>query len=122
MILADTSVWIDHMRSKDPQLALLLEEGEVLTHPFVIGEIALGNLRSRAQWLAALGSLEQVPLAQNAEVMQFIEARGLAGAGIGWVDAHLLASLLLAGGGTLLTHDKRLRKVALSLGLSSQLH
>ena len=116
MILVDTSVWVDHLRAGDPALAGLLETGRVLAHPFVIGELALGNLRQR-QLLRWLHDLPAAPTAADAEVLSFIERRALAGSGIGYVDAHLLASAQL-GAAALWTRDTRLSAVAERLGLA----
>jgi hypothetical protein len=116
MILVDTSIWIDHLRSGDDTLAGLLLNGEVLCHPAVTGEIALGQLADRAGVLGLLANLPQAVAATHGEVMTLIEARSLAGLGIGYVDAHLLAAVLLTGGDTFLwTRDKRLRSAAEAL-------
>ena len=118
MILVDTSVWVDHLRRGDEALAMLLDGSEVLAHPFVTGEIALGNLRKRNAVLSALADLPQARLATDDEVLHFIEQNGLAGLGIGHVDAHLLASTRLTAGAALWTRDKRLQGVALRLRLA----
>ena len=115
MVLVDTSVWIDHLRHGDPALASALEEGNVLTHPLVIGELACGTLRRRAEILRLLSELPQAPVASNAEVLVFIERRQLMGRGIGFVDAHLLASITLAGSARLRTSDRRLALIARQL-------
>lgn len=96
MILVDTSAWIDHFRHNNPTLGTLLEEGLVVTHPFVIGELACGTMKNRAGILADLQTLETVTIATNAEVIQFIEKHRLYQCGIGWIDAHLLASARLS--------------------------
>ncbi len=114
-MLVDTSVWVDHLRSGNRELAEQLEAGLVWCHPFVIGEIACGRLRDRSEILSALGSLPGVPTADHDEVMTFVERAGLAGSGIGWIDAHLLASARLAGIG-LWTLDRKLSLVATELG------
>ena len=119
MILVDTSVWIDHLRSGDANLAALLDAGRVLAHPFVIGEIALGNLKRRARLLEALQDLPQASVAADAEILEFIEAGGLAGLGIGYVDVHLLASARLTAGSALWTRDRRLAEVAGRLGVAA---
>ena len=95
MILADTSVWIDHLRTLNPEMQTLLLNKRILMHPCVIGEIACGTLRDRTALLASLRDLRQSRLATNEEVFELIERRRLWGRGIGWVDAHLLASALL---------------------------
>lgn len=118
MILADTSVWVDHLRQGDAALASLLDRGQVQMHPIILGEIALGTLRQRAIVLDALGILPRATVAADAEVLQFIENRSLASRGIGYVDAHLLASLHLTPGTALWTKDKRLHGVAAAMGLA----
>lgn len=116
MILVDTSIWIDHFRRNNAQLVRVLEAGLVLCHPFVIGELACGHLRQRARILAALGDLPSAPVATHHEALVFLERHALAGRGIGWMDAHLLASTALAGDACLWTRDKRLASVAADLG------
>ena len=120
MILVDTSIWIDHLRARDEQLAVLLEAGTVLAHPFVTGELALGNLVNRHAVIGALQELPQANVATNTEVLRFIGARNLFGAGIGYTDAHLLTAVLLTPGSTLWTRDKRLRAVALRLDVATR--
>ena len=118
MILADTSVWVDHLRAGDKALAAFLDAGTVLAHPFVIGELALGNLRQRDIVLQALADLPQASVATDAEVLHFIERHALAGRGIGYIDAHLLAAVKLTAGAELWTKDKRLQRFAVQLGLA----
>lgn len=120
MILVDTSVWVDHLRKGDPALARLLDNGMVLAHPFVIGELALGNLRQRDLILTALQDLPRAVAATEQEVLLFIDQHALAGAGIGYVDAHLLAAVRLTAGATLWTRDKRLLGVAQRLDLAAR--
>ena len=115
MILVDTSVWVDHLRRGDARLAALLERGAVVMHPFVIGEMACGSLADRAMILELLQDLPSAVVAENDEVLGFIERLGLHGKGIGYVDAHLLASVALTDGTRLWTRDKRLRAVAENL-------
>ena len=117
MILVDTPVWIDHLRKGSAELSAALENGEVIVHPFVIGELACGNLKNRNEVLALLAALPRVPIATDEEVLLFIEQRRLMGRGIGYVDAHLLASVALSQEGRLRTHDQRLRAVAAELRL-----
>jgi predicted nucleic acid-binding protein len=117
MILVDTSVWVDHLRSGDERLATLLEAGRVLAHPFVIGEIALGHLRKRETIISAMGKLPQATVAADSEVLTYIERNTLMGIGIGYVDAHLLASTCLSGG-VLWTRDKQLLGAAERMNLS----
>ena len=116
MILIDTSVWVDHLRASDEMVAVLLEAGRVLAHPFVIGELALGHLRQRRTILSALQDLPRACVATDAEVLLFIERHALTGVGIGYVDAHLLAATRLTTGSALWTRDKRLSGVAERLG------
>lgn len=118
MILVDTSVWIDHLRSTDHALFTELEAVRVLCHPFVIGEIALGNVKARKQTLELLRQLPQAPVAHSNELLYLIEQHKLHGRGIGWTDAHLLASTLLAGDARLWTRDKRLHACAAELGIA----
>jgi predicted nucleic acid-binding protein len=117
MILADTSIWIDHLRAGDLQLGQLLNQGQVVIHPMVIGELALGSFKERSQALALLDLLPQVPVARLSEVRHMIEARRLHGRGIGLVDAHLIASVLIDSSSRLWTRDKNLRKVAGDIGI-----
>lgn len=116
MVLADTSIWIEHLRRREPTLADRLSEGLVLMHPFVSGELACGNLKDRAAILSDLHALPPARLASNAEVLQLIEDRRLWGRGLGWIDAHLLASALLSNC-RFWTLDIRLTKAAADLGL-----
>jgi len=118
MILVDTSVWVDHLRDGTPALAAALEQGRVLTHPFVLGELACGNLKNRGEVLQLLGELPAAPMATDPEALDFIERRALMGRGIGYVDVHLLASVALAGTAQLWTRDKRLAAVAADLKLA----
>ena len=115
MILVDTSVWVDHLRRGNAQLAALLENAKVMTHPFVIGEIACGSLAKRQIVLALLQDLPMATAADSDEVLAYIERHRLHGKGIGYVDVHLLAAIALTEGAALWTHDKRLRAVAESL-------
>ena len=119
MILVDTAVWINHLRNNDPHLVRLLIGNSVLSHPFVRGELALGNLRQREAILAALDNLPQAPVAFTDEVNVFIEQHALFGLGIGLIDAHLLASTRLSGNARLWTQDKRLLAAALRLNLAA---
>jgi predicted nucleic acid-binding protein len=121
MILVDTSVWVDHLRAREKTLVHLLDTGQVLTHPFVIGELALGNLRQRSVILGALQVLPQAILAAEHEVLDFIDQHRLFGIGIGYVDAHLLAAARLTPATTLWTRDKRLRAAASKLSLAADL-
>jgi predicted nucleic acid-binding protein len=118
MILVDSSVWVDHLRAGDKALASLLDAGMVLTHPFVIGELALGNLQKRADVLNALSGLPKASVATDAEVLAFIDRHPLSGRGIGYIDVHLLAAVQLTGSTALWTRDKRLHAIATGLGLA----
>ena len=115
-MLVDTSVWIDHLRRRNATLVALLEQARVWTHAFVIGELACGNLARRAEVLASLAALPQVPAVPHPEVLAFIAARRLMGRGLGWIDVHLLAAALLAKT-PFWTLDTRLATVAAELGL-----
>lgn len=112
MILVDTSVWIDHLRRGDSALAAALEAGLVLMHPFVIGEVACGNLLHRDHVLSLMRDLPPAPVASHAEALAFIDQRKLMGRGLGYVDVHLLASTVLSGAAKLWTRDKRLAGIA----------
>lgn len=118
MILVDTSVWVDHLRKGAPALAAALEQGNVLMHPFVRGELACGNLKNRGQVLRLLGELPGAPIATDGETLGFIERRALMGRGLGYIDVHLLASVALTGTARLWTRDKRLAVAAVDLKLA----
>lgn len=117
MILVDTSIWVDHLRVGDPLLARLLDRGETLGHPWVTGELALGQLRGRAEILRLLEHLPQATVATAAELLEFINRRELFGLGIGYVDAQLLAATMLTNDGRLWTRDRQLRSAAEHLGV-----
>lgn len=117
MILADTSVWVDHLRSGDTRLVELLRADQIVSHALVIAEIALGSLRDRDGVLGLLDGLPVLPVAEVPELRALIEARRLFGRGIGFVDASLLASCLLVPGTRLWTRDKRLDAVARDVGV-----
>ena len=118
MILVDTSVWIDHLRSGELSLAAALEAGRVMMHPFVLGELACGNLANRSEVLELLGNLPAAPTATDPEAVNFIERRSLMGRGVGYIDVHLLASIALSGDGRLWTRDRRLAAAATDLELA----
>ena len=118
MILVDTPVWVDHLRGGDDRLVDLLNRGQVLIHPFVIGELACENLRQRDEVLRLLNDLPQATLATQKEVLHLIETKKLMGLGIGFIDTHLLAATVLSDAAALWTRDKRLWKVAQSLALA----
>jgi predicted nucleic acid-binding protein len=118
MILVDTSIWIDHLRRSNERLRRMLEQGDLLIHPFVIGEVALANLRDRDAILNALQDLPQAAVATDVEVLRFMQQNTLHGIGIGYIDAHLLAAVRLSPGATLWTTDRRLLAAGQSLGLT----
>jgi len=119
MVLVDSSVWVSHLRAGNSDLEILLNDGRVVCHPFIIGELACGNLKNRTEILSLLHSLPMAKLAEHEEVLQFIESNRLMGRGVGYVDAHLLASAVLT---TIRfwTLDKKLQEVSLKLGLGLQ--
>ncbi len=121
MIVVDTSVWIEHLRSANTVLRELLDDGEVLGHPFVLGELALGNLRQRDDIIRSLQRLPQAISASHEEVLQFIDREFLFGRGIGYVDAHLLAATRMTADSRLWTRDRRLHAVAAQLGVAAAL-
>jgi predicted nucleic acid-binding protein len=118
MILVDTSVWVAHLRHGAIGLEAWLHEGRVLCHPFIVGELACGNLKNRSAIISLLKALPQAIVAQHEEVMQFIENFGLMGKGLGYIDVHLLASARLTGI-PLWTLDKKLHQVVIKLRLAS---
>jgi len=117
-ILVDTSVWIDFLRTGNPELEGLLNKNRVVTHPMIIGELACGNLKKRKSLLKLWNSLNQLSQASHEEVLYFIERKSLMGRGVGYVDVHLLASVALAANVSLWTHDKRLAQLASNQALS----
>ena len=119
MILVDTSVWIDHLRAGDATLTTLLEAERVLIHPFVVGELSLGSLRDRQTVLDALRDLPAATSATDDEVQRMIDVVPLHGLGIGYVGAHLLASVRLTSGSKLWTRDRRLLAAADRLQLAA---
>lgn len=118
MILVDTSAWVDHLRRGNQRLAALLTHGEVICHEFVIGELSLGSLANRATIVEYLSNLPSAPVAEHDEVLALVERHQLMGTGIGWVDAHLLASALLAHA-PLWTLDQPLARQARRLGVAA---
>jgi predicted nucleic acid-binding protein len=116
VILVDTSIWVNHLRRHDAALAAHLEAGEVLCHPYVIGEIGLGLLKQRREVLTLMAALPSALVVSHDEVMAFVEQRRLAGLGVGWVDVHLAASALVSRA-KLWTGDRRLARVARALRL-----
>ncbi|MCH8876197.1 MAG: type II toxin-antitoxin system VapC family toxin [Chloroflexi bacterium] len=120
MILADTSVWIDHLRAGDEGLVTLLNSAQVLIHSFTRDEMACGKLRMRSEVLTLLGDLPRATAAADAELLFTIERHGLMGRGIGYVDAHPLAAVPMASPARLWTRDQRLGSVAAELGLAHE--
>ena len=118
MILVDTSVWVEHLRRREGVLAAALEAGQVLMHPFILGELACGNLKRRSDVLSLMRDLPVAPIATEDEALGLIERRRLMGRGIGYIDIHLLASAILAGTARLWTRDKRLANVADEMALA----
>ncbi len=119
MILADTSVWVDHFRKRDAALYQQLQRNNISTHPFIVTELVLGNLPDRQNAIASLDRLPMVKVAQLHEVRRLIEAHSLFRRGIGFVDAHLIASTLITPHTVLWSRDKRLHGVAETLGLKA---
>jgi predicted nucleic acid-binding protein len=118
MILADTSIWIDHFRHVDAELRRIIEDDRLLCHPSVIGELALGSLRDRRSVMAFLAAQREAVVATHDEVMTMIDRHGIFSMGIGYTDAHLLTSILLDQRAALWTRDKRLRAAAEKAGAS----
>jgi predicted nucleic acid-binding protein len=121
MILADTSVWIDHFRASDPELQRRLNSDEIAMHPFVAGELALGPLPNRKKVLAYLDHLPALRAASENEVRRMVEDRPLHNRGIGLIDAHLIASVLINAGTQLWTRDASLKRIAKGLGILAHL-
>ena len=118
MILADTSVWVEHFRTGNAALSRLLHDRRVLTHPYVVGELACGNLSHRSEILESLMRLPSAPVASHSEILYFIEQNRLMGLGIGYVDVHLLASAALEPPTQLWTRDKQLATAAKGMRLA----
>jgi hypothetical protein len=121
VILVDTSVWVEHLRVASAILTELLDHGEILGHPFVLGELALGSLRQRETFLSDMRDLPQAIVAEDEEVLRLIDRHMLFGRGIGYVDAHLLAAARLTARSRFWTRDRRLQAVAAELGLAGVL-
>ncbi|MEW6770867.1 MAG: type II toxin-antitoxin system VapC family toxin [Bacillota bacterium] len=116
MVLVDTSVWVLHLRERNTELEELLNDGDVVCHPFIIGELACGNLKNRSEILSLLQALPMATQAEHEEVMQFIDKYRLMGKGLGYIDMHLLASALLTEV-PIWTLDKKLNEVSIKLGI-----
>ena len=121
IVLADTSIWIDHFRGSNRRLAKLLDRGDVVMHPFVIGELLLGKVRKITEMIDDLNALPKATVASDSEVLKFIAERKLPGSGIGYVDAHLLAATALTLETAIWTRDKRLLAAAGSLSLAADI-
>jgi predicted nucleic acid-binding protein len=119
VILVDTSVWVDHLRKTETGMRRLLGLGQVLSHPLVIGELAMGSFKRRDLLLSELGDLPRAKVADHDEVLHFVSRHTLFGSGIGYIDAHLLAAVRLMPGTLLWTRDKRLLEIASKLHLAA---
>ena len=117
MVLVDTSVWVSHLREGEVGLEKLLIAGEVICHPFIVGELACGNLKNRLEILTYLQSLPMTILAEDEEVLKFIENNHLMGKGLGYIDIHLIASAVLTDV-PVWTFDKTLDKIAKKIGIN----
>jgi predicted nucleic acid-binding protein len=117
VILVDTSVWVEHLRAGSPRLEALLHDEQVLCHPFVVGELACGNLRRRGQILELLAALPEARRAEHHEVLHLLDSARLYGRGLGWVDLHLLASALISGC-ALWTLDRPLQKATTTMAIA----
>ena len=122
MILADSSVWANHIRSPDVLMEHFLATDQIVMHPFILGELAMGHLPDRPRFLKRLSDLPTVIKAKDDEVMRLIEDGRHFGTGVGWVDVHLMASVLLDERFTLWTRDRRLNGVAAHYGRATALH
>ncbi len=118
MVLIDTVVWIEHLHGNDEHLSMLLENEQVLMHPMVIGELAMGNLANRQRTLEDLAKLPEISVATHNEVLYFIEHHQLMGTGIGYIDAHLLTASVLHDTTQLWTRDRRMMAVANELDIN----
>lgn len=118
MILVDTSVWVDHLRRPEQELIRRLHEGEVLMHAMIVGELACGNLNSRFERLREWQALPQIPVLSHTDVLTAIDSRDWSGKGLGFVDVHLLASVLQREDTSLWTRDKRLGSLASTLNIA----
>ena len=117
MTLADTSVWVDHLRRSSLRLGQLLLDGEVLSHPFVIGELACGFLTKRTELLSLLGTLPKIVVAEHFEVLRLVDTQRLYGRGLGWIDMHLLASAVMSRT-PIWTLDRTLARITSAMGVA----
>ncbi len=120
MILADTSVWVDHLRTPNDQLQGLLDRRQIIIHPFVVGELALGNMRQRARTLFALKRLPRAMVARDSDVLSLIDNHRLHGRGVGYIDVHLLASTLITPEAVIWSRHRRLMAVADDLAVAAK--
>ena len=116
MVLVDTSVWVRHLREGDSDLEQLLNNGELMCHPYIVGELACGNMKNRHEVISLLQLLPLATLARHEEILQFIEMNHLMGKGLGYIDIHLAASAVLSGV-PILSYDKKLNEVSEGLGI-----
>ena len=121
MVLIDTSVWVSHLRHGNSRLQKLLQEGRVAIHPFIIGELACGNISNRTEIISLMQSLPMLDLVEHEELLLFIEHNKMMGSGLGFVDVHLLAAAMLAGI-PLWTQDKKLKQACSLLGIDFSTH
>jgi len=119
MILVDTSIWIDHFRAPNLIVIRAIQTDQLYMHQFILGELALGSLKQRKSTLADLSKYADAPIARYDQVLDLIERAELFGRGLGYVDAHLLASCLIAGNTRLVTRDRRLHETAEMLGIAA---
>ena len=117
MILVDTSVWISHLREGISELKRLLNDGDVVCHPFIIGELACGNIQNRTEILSLFQSLPMTKKANHEEILGFIEAKELMGKGLGYIDVHLLASALLSNA-AIWSFDNKLTQISSELNIN----
>ena len=117
MVLVDTSVWASHLRTGDTHLKSILQDGEVVCHPFIIGELSCGNIKNRNEVISLLQALPTVKTSDHDEILHFIEAHHLMGIGLGLIDVHLLASAILSDV-LIWTYDKKLNQIAVEMGIS----
>ena len=120
MILADTSIWVDYLRRGNSRFASVLDEAAVICHPFVVGELACGGIRNRAEVLKLLKALPSAVVASQSEALALVEWAGLSGRGLGWIDVHLLASARLSGC-KIWSLDKAVREAAETMAMSAPL-
>ncbi|MBX9617036.1 MAG: type II toxin-antitoxin system VapC family toxin [Caulobacteraceae bacterium] len=121
-LLADTSIWADHFRSPDPLMRQMLSDERVRMHPYVLGELCMGNLYRRPEAMEYLQALHMTPAVSDDEVMQMVEQGKLYGSGLSWVDAHLLTAAVLSPGVKLWTRDRRLNEAAIRFDRAAALH